>query len=268
MRVHVALTPGEFPDLALGGKAALVVDVLRATSMVVAAFGAGCARVIPVKDAGEARERARALLPEPVLLAGERGGDRIEGFDLGNSPLDCTPESVGGRTLLLTTTNGTAAMLKASQAGAAAVAALTNVGAAARWAVSAGRDVTVLCAGEKGGFSLEDAVCAGLLADGIARAVAGAALSDAAQAARCLGVLYGPHLDRLRTDSGWARHLEAQARAADLDCCLRLDTSKVVPVLDNGVIKGALTAGPGALTWPADEADTRQGRPASPGAHR
>jgi len=264
MRVHVALTPGEFPDLTLGGRAALVIDVLRATSMVVATFDAGCARVIPVSDAAAARERARAMAPDPVLLAGERGGDRIEGFDLGNSPLDCTPESVGGRTLLLTTTNGTAAMLKASQADAAAVAALTNVGAAVRWAVLTGKDVTVLCAGEKGGFSLEDAVCAGLLAEGIARVAAGATLSDAAQAARCLGILYGARLDRLRDDSGWARHLEARARGADLDCCLRLDTSDVVPVLANG----AITAGPGALTWPAGAADTRLGRTVSPGENR
>jgi 2-phosphosulfolactate phosphatase len=264
MLVHVALTPGEFPELALDGRAALVVDVLRATSMVVAAFDAGCARVIPVAGAAEARERSRALLPEHVLLAGERGGDRIEGFDLGNSPLDCTPESVGGRNILLTTTNGTAAMLKASQADAAAVAALTNVGAAVRWAVSTGKDLTVLCAGERGGFSLEDAVCAGLLAEGIVRAEPAATLSDAAQAARCLGILYGARLDRLRHDSGWARHLEARARGADLDCCLRLDTSAVVPVLANGTI----TAGPGVLTWSAGAADTRLGRSASPGENR
>jgi 2-phosphosulfolactate phosphatase len=133
-----------------------------------------------------------------------------------------------------------------------------------RWAVSAGRDLTVLCAGEKGGFSLEDAVCAGLVAEGIARAAAGVTLSDAAQAARCLGVLYGARLDRLRSDSGWARHLEAGARGADLDCCLRLDTSAAVPVLGNG----AITAGPGALTWPAGTADTRPGRLASPGENR
>ena len=264
MRVHVALTPLEFPDLALDGRAALVVDVLRATSMVVAACEAGCVRVIPVADAGLARERARALAPEPVLLAGERGGERIDGFDLDNSPLDCSPARVGGRSIVLTTTNGTAAMLKASQAGTAALAALTNVGAAVRWAVSQERDLTVLCAGEKGGFSLEDAVCAGLLAEGLARAAAGAKLSDAAQAARCLGVLYGARLDRLRHDSGWARHLEARARGADLACCLRLDASAVVPVLAGGVIR----AGPGVLTSPAAGADTRPGRPAGPGANR
>jgi 2-phosphosulfolactate phosphatase len=264
MRVHVALTPLEFPGLALDGRAALVVDVLRATSLVVAACEAGCARVIPVADAALARERARALAPDPVLLAGEQGGERIDGFDLGNSPLDCSPERVGGRSIVLTTTNGTAAMLKASQAGAAAIAALTNVGAAVRWAVSKERDVTVLCAGEKGGFSLEDVVCAGLLAEGVARSAPGATLSDAAQAARCLGVFYGSRLDRLRHDSGWARHLEARARGADLDCCLRVDASGLVPVLAGGVI----TAGPSILTSPAAAADTRAGRPAGPGANR
>lgn len=264
MRVHVALTPGEFSNLALGGQVAVVVDVLRATSMVVAAFDAGCASVIPVVDAAEARERSRAFLPGRVLLAGERGGERIEGFDLGNSPLDCTPESVGGRDILLTTTNGTAAMLKSAQADAAAVAALTNAGAVARWAISTGRDVTVLCAGERGAFSLEDTVCAGLVAEGIERAAAGVALSDAAHAARWLGSLYGSRLGRLRLDSGWARHLEARARAADLDCCLRRDTSGMVPVLVNG----AITAGPGVLTWPAGATDTRSGLLASPGENR
>jgi 2-phosphosulfolactate phosphatase len=264
MRVHVALTPGEFPDLVLDGRAALIVDVLRATSMVIAACDAGCGRVIPVADAAEARERARALAPEPVLLAGERGGENIEGFDLGNSPLDCIHEKVAGRAMVLTTTNGTIAMLKASQAASAAIAALTNVGAAVRWSVSQGRDVTVLCAGDRGGFSLEDAVCAGLLVDGIVRAAGGARLSDAAQAARALGILYGARLDRLRDDSGWARHLEARRRGPDLDCCLRLDASLLVPVLAGGVI----TAGPAALTSPAAGADTRSGGPSGPGANR
>jgi 2-phosphosulfolactate phosphatase len=232
--------------------------------MVVAACEAGCARVIPVASPDEARRRARALLPEPVLLAGERGGENIEGFDLGNSPLDCRAERVGGRSILLTTTNGTAAMLKAGEAAGAAVAALTNLRAAARWALAQGRSVTVLCAGDRGGFSLEDAVCAGLLAEAIARDAAGTRLSDAAQAARGLGLFYGARLDRLRRDSGWARHLEAHRRGLDLECCLRLDASDLVPVLADGVV----TPGPAALTWPAAGADTRSVGPAGPGANR
>lgn len=264
MRVHVALTPGEFPDLALGGRAALVVDVLRATSMVVAAFEAGCARIIPVTNPAEARERSRALRPVTVLLAGEHGGEQIEGFDLGNSPRDCTPERVGGRQLVLTTTNGTAAMLKASEAAAAAVAALTNVAAAARWAISTGRDLTVICAGDRGGFSLEDAVCAGLLANRVRHAAPGTRLTDAAEAACGLGTLYGARLDWLRRDSGWARHLDAHARGLDLDCCLRVDTSAVVPIL----AAGAITGGAGVLTLPAGTTDTRPGRLTSPGGTR
>lgn len=264
MRVHVALMPGEFPDLSLEGRVALVVDVFRATSMVVAAFGAGCARVIPVADAAAAREKAAALAPEPVLLAGERGGDPIEGFDLGNSPLECTPDRVGGRTLVLTTTNGTNAMLKAAQAAGAAVAALTNVGAAARWAAARGRDVTVLCAGEQGRFSLEDAVCGGILVERLLRGDPGARLSDAARAAHCLGLLYGADPDRLKRDAAWARQLDRRGRAADLDACARIDTASVVPE----IVAGAVTLGSDSLTWAAGAPDTRTGRGPGPGANR
>jgi 2-phosphosulfolactate phosphatase len=94
MRVHVALTPADASGLALDGWAAVVVDVLRATTTVVAACVAGCARVIPVADIETARERAQQFPDGQVLLAGERGGEPIEGFDLGNSPLEFTGERV------------------------------------------------------------------------------------------------------------------------------------------------------------------------------
>jgi 2-phosphosulfolactate phosphatase len=103
-----------------------------------------------VASAVAAREGRGHGSRKPVLLAGERGGDPIEGFDLGNSPLDCTADRVGGRTLVLTTTNGTNAMLKAGEAEAAAIAALTNVGAAARWAVARGRDITCSARASRG----------------------------------------------------------------------------------------------------------------------
>jgi 2-phosphosulfolactate phosphatase len=262
MRVHVALVPGEYAELDLEGRVALVVDVFRATSMVVAAFGAGCARVIPVANEAAARERAAAMAPSPVLLAGERGGDPIEGFDLSNSPLDCTPERVGGRTLILTTTNGTRAMLKAAEATAAALAALTNAGAAARWAAARRRDVTVLCAGEQGRFSLEDTVCAGLLVRGLLAVDPEARLSDAARAAHCLGLVYGTQPDRLKQDAAWARQLHRRGRAADLEACVHIDTVSVVPEITAGVV----TRGDDSLTWAAGAADTRTGRLPRPGA--
>lgn len=231
--MHVALTPAEFAELPLAGRTALAVDVLRATTAVVAACEAGCRRVVPVPDQAAAESRA-ARDGADVLLAGERGGEAIAGFHLGNSPAEFTRARVAGRIVILTTTNGTAAMLTAAGAAAAGVAALTNVTAAADWALGQARDVSILCAGDNGAFSLEDVVCAGLLVARLAAAVPGAALSGGAAAALGLGRHYGPRLDRVATDSRWARTLVRLGREADVACCLRADTSRVVPVFTAG----------------------------------
>jgi 2-phosphosulfolactate phosphatase len=240
MRVHVALTPAEFPDAPLRGRVALAVDVLRATTASVAACDAGCRRLVPVPDA-ETAEAMAARDGNDIVLAGERGGEALAGFDLGNSPAEFTADRVGGRTVVLTTTNGTAAMLTASRAASAGLAALTNVSAAARWALEQGRDVTILCAGDNGAFSLEDTVCAGLLVARLVGASPEPVLSDGAQAALGLGRHYGTRLDRLAQDSGWGRKLERLGRAADLAWCLRADVSQAVPVFVAG----------GFVPWPA-----------------
>jgi 2-phosphosulfolactate phosphatase len=237
MRIHVALTPAEFAACALEGSSVLVVDVLRATTTVVAACLAGCRAVVPVRDPEEARRRAAQWPRGQVVLAGERGGDPPPGFDLGNSPLEFTAARVGGRTVVLTTTNGTNAMLAAGRADRAALAALTNVDAAARWAREGGRDVVVLCSGEQGNFALEDAVCAGFLVERLA--VPASECSDAAVATRCLAQHYATRLDTLREDSRWARRLANAHRQADLDACLRLAGLDCVPVLEDGMIRSA-----------------------------
>ncbi|HYB42954.1 MAG TPA: 2-phosphosulfolactate phosphatase [Candidatus Methylomirabilis sp.] len=237
----MALTSEDVTGLALDGWSAIAVDVLRATSTVIAACAAGCARVIPVGTPDAARLRAGEFAAGEALLAGEQGGEPVPGFALGNSPLEFTAERVRGRTIVLSTTNGTRAMLTASAAAAAAAAALTNAGAAAAWALAEGRDVAVLCSGDNGAFSLEDAVCAGLIAAHLA-AVGRAELSGAARAAVGLGEHYGARIDQLRTASRWARRLARAGRTADLDACLRLDVTDLVPIIE----AGAFVAGPGA----------------------
>jgi 2-phosphosulfolactate phosphatase len=239
MRLDVLLTPAEFAGADLAGASALVVDVLRATSTVVAACAAGCREVIPAADAEAARAVAGALGPGIALLGGERGGDPIAGFDLGNSPLEYTPERVAGRTVVLSTSNGTAAMRVAGRAAAAALAAFTNLGAAAAWARAQPRDVVVLCAGTGGALALEDAVCAGML---VARMAArgpggGWVLTDAAVAARRLAAPYARRLPRLAREAAWARRLAARGHAADVAACLALDTVTEVPVLAAGVVR-------------------------------
>jgi len=249
MRVHVALGPAEFSGADLEGRAALVVDVLRATTSVVAACAAGCRTVIPVPDEAAARRAASRFPAGECLLAGERGGDPIVGFDLGNSPREFTAERVAGRAIVLTTTNGTHAMLTAGAAAAAAVAALTNAAAAARWAMASGRDLTVLCSGERGAFCLEDAVCAGFVVDALARVGAGdLRLTDAALAARRLAESYAGRLQRLVEDASWARSLHRAGRAADFEVCLALSTQEQVPIFKGG----AIVPGPAVLAAQSD----------------
>ena len=236
MRLDVALLPERVDRDALPSSTALVIDVLRASTTMIEALANGCAGIIPVAEPAEARQRALTL-GVGALTAGERKGLRIEGFDLGNSPLEMTAERVGGKTLVFTTSNGTQALLAARSAAAVGVAALVNLSAAAAWAHAAKRDVTVVCAGEVGRVSLEDTVCAGLLIDALVRREPGAALTDTARDALEQGRAYGGAVARLAQDSSWGRRLGAVGRAADLAACLRLDTSTLVPVFDPAIDK-------------------------------
>jgi 2-phosphosulfolactate phosphatase len=239
LRVHVALTPGELAGTELRDGSAVVIDVMRASTTVTSALAHGCRMVIPVLTPEEARERARRFPPGEVLLGGERGGEPIPGFDLGNSPLEYTRDRVAGKVVILTTTNGTGALAAASRASAVAVAALVNAGAAAAWARARDTDLLLLCAGEAGGVSLEDTVCAGVIVERLARSGALLELSDAARVARSVARDYADHPDRLCGDSRWARRLARAGREADLAACLALDRYALVPVLRDGALSAA-----------------------------
>ncbi|MBI4589234.1 MAG: 2-phosphosulfolactate phosphatase [Candidatus Rokubacteria bacterium] len=241
MRVHVALAPGELPGEGLPPQNVVVIDVFRAATTMAAALSHGCEMVIPVLTPEEARERARRFSEGQVLLGGERAGEPIPGFDLGNSPLEYTAERIAGKVVILTTTNGTRALLAAAAAGATAIAvgALVNVKAIAHWVEAQGRDLMLLCAGEGGSVSLEDTVCAGLIVDRLATGGAPLDLSDAAGVSRCVARDYRDRLGDLRTDSRWARHLTRAGREADLAACLSLDVCPLVPLLRGGAVSAA-----------------------------
>jgi 2-phosphosulfolactate phosphatase len=210
--------------------------VLRASTSIIAALTGGASAIVPVADVEEARRRAHAV-PGDVLVAGERHGERIPGCDLGNSPLEFTTARVAGRTILLTTSNGTRALLAARRAAAIGIAALANAGAAARWADDEGRDVTIVCAGERGRVSLEDQVCAGVLVDRLVALAGPADLGDAAAEAAVLARTYGKDISRLAIDSQWARRLQRAGHAQDVAWCLAIDTTSLVPVYLAGVDK-------------------------------
>lgn len=150
--------------VANGEEAAVVIDVLRATTTLVTALAHGAERVYPVASPAEAYKLREDLAPHPVVLAGERDSVRLPGFDLGNSPRECTAQAVAGRYLVMSTTNGTAAMLALRPARVGVAAALVNLPAVAA-ALAGEKTVTILCAGTKGSLSLEDTIAAGGLID-------------------------------------------------------------------------------------------------------
>jgi 2-phosphosulfolactate phosphatase len=230
MRVDVVVTVEAVVSGRLDGATALVVDVLRASTTIVAALGNEATAIVPVGDVEEARRRVAAAPGNGMVLAGERRGDTVPGFDLGNSPVEMTGPRVRGKTVIFTTSNGTRALLACRGAAAVGVAGLVNVTAAARWAVAGGRDVTIVCSGERGARSLEDHVCAGLLVEAIRRGATAATLTAAAREAVAAARPYVTDVGRLARDSTWASHLSRSGRADDVAACLRIDTSSMVPV--------------------------------------
>ncbi len=163
-KVHIHLLPRLVPAGIFRGNIAVVVDVLRATTVMVQALASGCSQIIPCLEIDDAVRIASDRPPDTVLLAGERRGLPIEGFDLGNSPRSFTPEVCGGKTLVMTTTNGTKTILASLEAERVLIGAFTNRDATLEALRADGRSVHIVCAGTDGRISLEDAVLAGDLA--------------------------------------------------------------------------------------------------------
>ena len=242
MSLSVALSPaGHDPD-AFDGRAVLVVDVLRASTTIVTALQNGARAVIPVADKGEAGRLAASLDRDVSVLGGERGGEKLAGFALGNSPREYTAEAVGGKTVVLTTTNGTAALVRARSAARLAVGALVNAAASEaflRQALDDGLGATVLCAGWEGRVALEDALCAGLFVDRLADHDAAGPLDDGARIAH--GLYRGARRDLARALFGadHTRRLVSLGAGDDVALCARLDAADVLPVYrDNQLVAG------------------------------
>lgn len=165
--VQVHLLPQLAPLGRLKGGLAVVIDVLRASTTMVCALAAGCTAIRPCADMEEARALADSMPAGRVLLGGERGGLKPEGFDLGNSPSEYTGAICRGTTLVLTTTNGTQALIRAAEADRTLVAAFLNYSAVCEACCQDRRPLHILCAGTDGEPTLEDTLLAGALVDAL-----------------------------------------------------------------------------------------------------
>ena len=230
MQIDVCFTPDDY--LASSASVVVVIDVLRATTSIATAFANGCRKLIPTATVEEAVALKQDHFPD-ALLAGERKGLIIPGFQLGNSPFEYVRNIVDSKTIIMTTTNGTRALGLARNAATVFTAAFVNAAAVCERLSDMGRDVVFLCAGTEGNFSIEDVLCAGLL---VSRFGLSATLSDKALAARAM--YEGAYSDLLKTvmTSSHGRYLRDIGFADDVVFCLQHDIFSVVPQYCDGII--------------------------------
>lgn len=215
------------------GRVVAVIDVLRASTTIATALHHGARAVVPLESSEDVVARAKALERADVLLAGERRMLPIPGFDLGNSPLEYTPERVDNKIVLLTTTNGTNAVSAVQGARDVVVASYVNFSAVLsmlRAALRGGADIAIVCAGRERQFSLEDAACAGRYARQVAKRLQQVELNDAAVAAMLIDKRYGDNVVRVFEAAEHGRALREAGFGDDLAACAALDAHPVLPI--------------------------------------
>jgi 2-phosphosulfolactate phosphatase len=217
VRVHVAFTPAEH----VPGTVAVVIDVLRATSTMTQALASGYERVLCCAEIEDAL--ALAETEGPAKLAGERRLEHIDGFDFGNSPREVAG-APADRTLILSTTNGTRLLVAAAaRYERVYVGSLLNLDAVAAAARESGEEVAILCAGDLGELTLDDAYCAGRIAEAIGREN-----TDSAAAAVRLAGTYGSAVEALGSSRS-ACNLRGHGMEADIEWCARESVIDLVP---------------------------------------
>ena len=233
MQLFVYHTPELTPQDSLP-ECAVVIDVLRATTTIATALHGGAEAVQAFSDFQKLMEVSDSWLPEKRLRAGERGGKQLEGSDLGNSPLDCTPATVAGKRLFLTTTNGTRALQRVENAPVVITAAMVNRQTVVDYLLSKQPEtVWLVGSGWQGTYSLEDAVCAGAIAQSLVKE--GLSLEDLTGNDEVIDAiaLYSQWQDKLLELFHLASHgkrLLGLNRHEDLEYCAQEDTLAVLPM--------------------------------------
>lgn len=233
MRIDVLFGVQQLTPQDVQGRVVAVIDVLRASTTIATALVNGAKVIIPMENSDDAIMRSKQFERGAFRLAGERRMLKMDGFDLGNSPLEHTREAVEGKTVLLTTTNGTKALLAVQGARDVVVASyvnLTVVSTMLRTALRGGHDVTLVCSGQDRQFALEDAACAGRYVHLVSKRLAGVETNDAAFAASLIDKKYGDNLARMFSAAAHGRALAAAGFAQDLVACGAIDSYPVVPV--------------------------------------
>lgn len=231
MRIDTYFTVPEVDGAELMGATVVVIDVVRSTTSIVEALANGAREIFPTESAEDAVRLVSSLGREDSLLCGEQKAEKIEGFDLGNSPGDFTRDVVGDKKLVMNVTYATRALRLAQEGDRVLPCALTNLGAVAAEVSSAGY-ISIICAGHEDTFSLDDALCAGHLIERILSKPRGKKdedpeLNDASRAVRALAQARKP-TKRFLSLAAAGRTVSGVGLEDDLAICADVDRHDVV----------------------------------------
>ena len=229
-RIEVCFTPGEYEYFKGEYDIVVVIDVLRATSAICAAFDNGIKSIIPVATIDE----AKAYQEKGFLVGAERKGQIVEGFDFGNSPYSYMKEELRGQEVVLSTTNGTKALSIASDAPTVVVGALNNLDALAKWLAEQDKNILCLCSGWQDKFNLEDTICAGALCEQLISTGKYTSIEDSSIAAKYLYISAWDNPLGYLKSSSHRRRLKNLNLNEDIKYCLTPNKTTVIPILKDG----------------------------------
>ena len=237
MKVNVLLSSSNLDELSFSGKTTVIIDVLRATSTIINALNNGAKEIIPVATVEFAVKISGGMFGGLTLLGGERNTKKIEGFALGNSPLEYSSKLVKNKSIVLYTTNGTKAVVKAKFSKNLYICSFLNLSAVAEHINLMDTDFEILCAGRNNSFSLEDTVCAGKLISEILKNKKDLELSDSAKASIALNKSFGKNLLKMLSETEHGRLLLDNGFEEDIKFCSKLNTIDAVPCFSGNVVK-------------------------------
>lgn len=237
MKISVIISPAVVEELHFTGKTTVVIDVLRATSTMVYALMNGAREIVPVGTLEYAMKASSTMFGGQILIAGERNTKKIDGFNLGNSPLEFNRQAVSGKGIVLYTTNGTKAIAKAKYSKDIFILSFLNLNAVAGHLLSLNENIDILCAGRNGRLSLEDTVCAGKLIQLISASGTEVELDDSAVTAVALAKSQGKNLKKMMLGSDHGKILIENGFADDIALCAKLNITDIIPAFISGSVK-------------------------------
>lgn len=237
MKVNVIFSPNNVDDLYFTGKTTVVIDVLRATSVIIKALSVGAKEVIPVGSIDFAMKISVNAHGGQTLLCGERNTKIIDGFDLGNSPQEYKTENVLGKSVILFTTNGSKAIVKAKYSDKIFVASFNNLSKMAEHLVGLDKDIEVIASGSNGVFCLEDTICAGALIKKMTEKNPDIELTDASNASLVLNEKFGIDVALMMNNCEHGLILKENDFEDDIKFCSTIDNLPLIPYYTGGEIK-------------------------------